>query len=186
MGTLLYVVTKAWSNCTDEKRKERLGELKATILENSVYIVDYRYRLKQKGFAVPDDWRGLGAAESNVSKYKNRIGKRGRSWSEMGLGAILTTLSRLFKGNSSWSNFENLRRQSRMGLRSSGFRCRAHCTHHPKRFTRCKGGWFPCHKTRNPGLFKVIPQPSKSAIWINRTWLTIFWTESLRPALSID
>lgn len=99
MGTLLYIVTEAWSNCTDQERKEKLEDLKDTIFEDSAYIKDYRSRLKQKGFAVPDDWRGLGAAESNVNKYKNRTGKRGRAWSDVGLAAILTTLSRLFKGN---------------------------------------------------------------------------------------
>lgn len=98
MGTLLYVVTDAWANCTNEGKREELKELKELILKDHEYIVDYRERLRNQGFDVPADWRGLGAAESNVNKIKNRTAKRGRAWSPEGLGAMLTTLTHLFKG----------------------------------------------------------------------------------------
>lgn len=45
-----------------------------------------------------DKWRSLGAAESNVNKFKNRTAKRGRAWSPEGLEAILATLTHLFDG----------------------------------------------------------------------------------------
>ncbi len=98
MGDLLYVVTEAWVNCTNEGKKEELNKLKTPILENHEYIVDYRVRLRDGGFDLPAEWRGLGAAESNVNKFKNRTAKRGRAWSPEGLGAILTTLKHLFEG----------------------------------------------------------------------------------------
>lgn len=98
MGGLLCVVTEAWVDCTDEGKKEELNELKDLILKNHEYIVDYRKRLRDGGFDAPAEWRGLGAAESNVNKFKNRTAKRGRSWSPEGLGAILTTLTHLFEG----------------------------------------------------------------------------------------
>ena len=98
MGDLLYVVTEAWVNCTDEKKKEELNKLKDHILEIHEYIVDYRERLRNEGFDVPAEWRGLGAAESNVNKFKNRTAKRGRAWSPEGLEAILMTLTHLFEG----------------------------------------------------------------------------------------
>ena len=98
MGSLLYVVTGAWAACTDEVLKEKLEELKDLILKDKDYIVDYRVRLKEEGFEVCSKWRGLGAAESNVNKFKNRNAKRGRAWSPDGLTAILTTLTHLFEG----------------------------------------------------------------------------------------
>ena len=99
MGSLLSVVTSAWVECEDTKRKEKLEELKDHLLGNHEYIEDYRIRLKRMGYEVPDNWRGLGAAESNVDKFKNRTAKRGRAWSPEGLQAILTTLSALYQGN---------------------------------------------------------------------------------------
>ncbi len=98
MGTLLYVVTEAWVACADEEQKEKLKELKDLIFKNHEYIVDYRVRLRDEGFEVCDTWRGLGAAESNVNKFKNRTAKRGRAWSPEGLKAILMTLTHLFEG----------------------------------------------------------------------------------------
>jgi len=99
MGTLLYLVTDAWSSCIDGVQKKEIEELKDLLLRDYEYILDYRVRLKERGVKVPKDWRGLGASESNVNKFKGRTGKRGRAWSIEGLTAILTTLSRLFKGN---------------------------------------------------------------------------------------
>lgn len=99
MGKLLYVVTTTWADCQDEEQKTQLKELKDHLLANQEYIVDYRIRLKKMGFKVPHNWRSLGAAESNVNKFKNRTAKRGRAWSPIGLKAILTTLSALFEGN---------------------------------------------------------------------------------------
>lgn len=99
VGALLSIVTEAWVNCTDEEEKEKIGVLQKMLLKNHEYIVDYRVRLAEKGIAVNENWRGMGAAESNVNKFKNRTGKRGRAWSLEGLTAILETLSLHFRGN---------------------------------------------------------------------------------------
>ncbi|GAW92415.1 UPF0236 family transposase-like protein, partial [Calderihabitans maritimus] len=50
------------------------------------------------GFKVSPNWRSMGAAESNVDKFKNRTSKRGRAWSEKGLKGILTCLAKLYQG----------------------------------------------------------------------------------------
>ena len=99
LGRLLFIVTETWAKCQSGEHKIRLEELKDLLLANHKYIVDYRIRLKEQGFEVPSHWRSLGAAESNVNKFKNRTGKRGRAWSPAGLQAILLTLSQLFEGN---------------------------------------------------------------------------------------
>ncbi len=96
---LSSIITEALGCCNDVAQKEKLRDFKILLKDNGTYIIDYRVRLKNLGFPVSEKWRGLGASESNVNKFKNRIGKRGRSWSIEGLMAILTTLSRLFEGN---------------------------------------------------------------------------------------
>ena len=62
MATLLCVVTDALLNCKDEKQKEKITELRDLLLADHEFIIDYRVRLKEGGFTVPKDWRGLGAA----------------------------------------------------------------------------------------------------------------------------
>jgi hypothetical protein len=99
IGLLSIIATEAMVGCDDMEQKKRLKSFIDLLVANQDYIVDYRVRLKRAEMSVPRDWRGLGASESNVNKFKNRIGKRGRSWSLEGLTAILTTLSRLFEGN---------------------------------------------------------------------------------------
>lgn len=98
MGSLAIIVTEAMLVCKDEGQKEKLSNFNDLLIEDQDYIVDYRTRLRKQGFEVPAEWRGLGAAESNVNKFKNRTAKRGRAWSPEGLGAILTTLTHLFEG----------------------------------------------------------------------------------------
>lgn len=98
IGSLAIIVTEAMLACNDDEQKEKLKAFIDLLIEDQEYIVDYRVRLRTTGFEVPAEWRGLGAAESNVNKFKNRTAKRGRAWSPEGLEAILTTLTRLFKG----------------------------------------------------------------------------------------
>ncbi|MBW2005924.1 MAG: ISLre2 family transposase [Deltaproteobacteria bacterium] len=98
MGKLLCEVTDAWKKA-DEREKEKLEALKDMLLENHKYIRDYRIRLKEAGEEISDDWRSMGAAESNVDKFKNRTAKRGRAWSQKGLQAIVTMLSKLYEGD---------------------------------------------------------------------------------------
>lgn len=96
VGTLSIIVTEAFVACNDVDQKEKLKAFSDLLVANHDYIVDYRVRLKKKGLPVSEEWRGLGASESNVNKFKNRTGKQGRSWSHEGIIGILATFTRLF------------------------------------------------------------------------------------------
>ena len=61
-------------------------------------VIDYRERLAEKKYQLPEDLRGMGAAESNVDRFKLRTSKRGRAWSARGLEAILKMLGMLYEG----------------------------------------------------------------------------------------
>ena len=61
-------------------------------------VIDYRERLAKKNYQLPEDLRGMGAAESNVDRFKLRTSKRGRAWSARGLEAILNMLGMLYEG----------------------------------------------------------------------------------------
>jgi hypothetical protein len=58
---------------------------------------DYRVRLSEKGYDV-SGLRGIGAAESSVDRFSDRIKKRGQSWGEEGLKAILYAMVKNFEG----------------------------------------------------------------------------------------
>src|SRR5690554_922708 len=98
-GQLLCIVVKAWKKALQGEQRDKLAELKSMLVENHEFIRDYRLRLKEAGHQVNASWRSMGAAESNVNKFKNRTAKRGRAWSMQGLQAILTMLSNLYEGN---------------------------------------------------------------------------------------
>lgn len=61
-------------------------------------VIDYRERLAEKSYQLPEDLRGMGAAEANVDRFKLRTSKRGRAWSAKGLEAILNMLGMLYEG----------------------------------------------------------------------------------------
>ena len=98
IGSLAIIVTENMVACEDDEQKEKMEAFNELLVKDQEYIVDYRERLLKEGFDVPEEWRGLGAAESNVNKFKNRTAKRGRAWSPEGLEAILMTLKHLFEG----------------------------------------------------------------------------------------
>ena len=77
---------------------ERQAQLEVALARDADKIVDYRVRLSQVGYQVPASWRGMGAAEATVKRYKHRIAKHGRSWSVRGLEAILTLQDKLYDG----------------------------------------------------------------------------------------
>ncbi|MEW6725326.1 MAG: UPF0236 family transposase-like protein, partial [Bacillota bacterium] len=58
---------------------------------------DYRVRLQEMGISA-EGMRGLGAAESNMDRFANRVKKRGQSWVKRGLQAIVQSLARQFEG----------------------------------------------------------------------------------------
>ena len=82
----------------DPERAEKIMDLRKRILMNPEAVRDYRVRLEEKGIAVTEQMRGMGAAESSVDRYKLRTGKRGRSWSKEGLTAILRLLGWMYEG----------------------------------------------------------------------------------------
>lgn len=98
IGQLLCIVIDTWKRVAPGEQREKLAELKDMVAEDHGYIRDYRLRLKEAGQKVNNSWRSMGAAESNVDKFKNRTAKRGRSWSMQGLQAILTMLGKLYEG----------------------------------------------------------------------------------------
>ena len=60
-------------------------------------LVDYRIRLQEMGTDTTS-LRGLGAAESNVRRFKRRLQGGGQSWGQEGLRAILRALGQRFEG----------------------------------------------------------------------------------------
>src|SRR5690625_2305615 len=97
--TVLETVTKALKDVTDEIALEKLEQVHRMLLRHGESIRDYRVRLLEAGEAVDSSWRGVGAAESNVDKFTNRVRKRGRAWSIRGLSAMLTCLAEHFEGS---------------------------------------------------------------------------------------
>jgi len=93
---LCRVLEAAITEAPDQKRREYLGKLYARIQRDGIYIVDYRVRLQAMGQEVPPTWRAMGAGESNVDKFKSRLG--GRSWSDEGLEGLGHCLVALFEG----------------------------------------------------------------------------------------
>ncbi len=79
-------------------KEEEILDLKNRLQPHQESVIDYRKRLHSSGYEIPDTWRSMGAAESNVDRFKLRTSKRGRSWSKEGLSAILNMLSLLYEG----------------------------------------------------------------------------------------
>ncbi len=80
------------------KSQPEAVEIKKRLQKHKEAIIDYRERLKQASIEVSDTWRGMGAAESNVDRFKLRTAKRGRAWSKRGLRAIINMLCMLYEG----------------------------------------------------------------------------------------
>lgn len=94
---LIEVVEAEKAAATPEERAE-IGQMRELLVGMGEALRDYRVRLKEKGVAVDPAWRGLGAAESNVDKFSNRLKKQGRAWREEGLAAMLTVQAKLYEG----------------------------------------------------------------------------------------
>ncbi len=79
-------------------RDEDIFEFIMRLKPHQEAVIDYRQRLAEKSYQLPEDLRGLGAAEANVDRFKLRTSKRGRAWSAKGLEAILNMLGMLYEG----------------------------------------------------------------------------------------
>ncbi len=76
---LLAELAVAESKERDPKVKDAIKSLREAILAHPEAVRDYRARLKEKGYHFKG-LRGVGAAESNMDRYANRLKKRGQSW----------------------------------------------------------------------------------------------------------
>src|SRR5690606_12274701 len=73
-----------------KKRQDGEGLLK-DLAEIPEAVVDYRVRLQALGLDT-EGLRGMGAAESQVDTFADRVKGRGRSWSPKGLAAMMELL----------------------------------------------------------------------------------------------
>ena len=94
---LLETIGEAAEKTADLEKKLELLEFKVKLQKHKGALTDYRLRLKEQGLEVSPAWRGMGAAESNVDRFKLRTAKRGRAWSKKGLEAILHMLGMLYE-----------------------------------------------------------------------------------------
>ncbi len=94
---LIEVVEAEKAAATPEERAE-IGQMRELLVCMGEALRDYRVRLKEKDVAVDLAWRGLGAAESNVDKFSNRLKKQGRAWREEGLKAMMTVQAKHYEG----------------------------------------------------------------------------------------
>jgi len=96
-GALLATLAEAASQEKDKKLRDNLKAFLADVVSIPEALRDYRVRLQEMGLST-DGYRGLGAAESQVDRYSNRVNKRGQSWTLVGLRAILAGLNARFEG----------------------------------------------------------------------------------------
>ena len=94
---LLKTIRKALEETPNLKKKKELHTFENQVEKHIEATIDYRQRLSSRGIEVLPTWRGLGAAESNVDRFKLRTAKRGRAWSKKGLKAILRMLGLLYE-----------------------------------------------------------------------------------------
>ncbi|MEW6725245.1 MAG: UPF0236 family transposase-like protein, partial [Bacillota bacterium] len=66
--------------------KDPARERKEDLMTMPEACRDYRVRLQEMGISA-EGMRGLGAAESNMDRFANRVKKRGQSWGRRGLQA---------------------------------------------------------------------------------------------------
>ncbi len=97
LGTVAAVVAEAEQQTTDPRRRQALSKIREAIAAHHESMRDYRQRLREMGYQVPSSWRAMGAAESNVDRFKMRLGKRGRAWSVRGAQAVMTCLGKLYE-----------------------------------------------------------------------------------------
>src|SRR5690606_4984400 len=73
-------------------KKRQEGEvLLKDLVDMPEAVVDYRVRLRAMGLNT-EGLRGMGAAESQVDTFADRVKGRGRKWSPRGLAAIMELL----------------------------------------------------------------------------------------------
>lgn len=86
-ATFIAELGRAVPRIKDEKKREAARNLLNDLAKMPEATVDYRVRLKARGVSV-SGLRGLGAAESQVDRFSDRI-RGGRSWRHQGLAAMM-------------------------------------------------------------------------------------------------
>jgi hypothetical protein len=99
LGSVAIIVTEVEQRTAEGDQQERLTRLRQLLAEQYPVLRDYRVQLREAGFDVAPDWRSMGAAESNVDRFKNRMAKRGRAWSVAGGQGMLMALGKFFEGH---------------------------------------------------------------------------------------
>lgn len=98
LARFLTQVAEAEKEAATAEERAEIGQVRELLVSLGEGLRDYRARLKERGVAVDPNWRGLGAAESHVDKFSNRLKKQGRAWREDGLGAMLAVQAKLYEG----------------------------------------------------------------------------------------
>ena len=84
-------LAEACAKLTDPKKRQRCRALLEDLKDMPEAVVDYRLRLRAQGIPT-EGLRGVGAAESQVDTFADRVKHRGRSWSRRGLAAMMEVL----------------------------------------------------------------------------------------------
>ena len=90
-ATFLAELAQACQGLTDPKKRRKAEALLKDLQTIPEATVDYRLRLAAMGIAV-EGFRGLGAAESQMDTFADRVKGRGRSWSRHGLACLMEVL----------------------------------------------------------------------------------------------
>lgn len=89
-ATFLAALSEGCSHLKGERRRKSESLLK-DLSEIADATVDYRRRMQAQGLCVKG-LRRMGAAESQMDRLSDRIKGRGRSWSRVGLSAMMRLL----------------------------------------------------------------------------------------------
>lgn len=155
---VLRAVRGALYETSDPDAYEKLKTLCERLEGHKEALRDYRIRLKEMGFTVAPTWRTMGAAESNMDKFKNRIGKQGRSWSLRGLTAMLTCMVELFEGRLAQHVRRHMSEREEWLLdrvRSGAGRVARQIVNEP---TGVRAGGFPAIRRGTEGYAKLFRQ----------------------------
>src|SRR5690606_18453701 len=90
-ATFLARLAEAAGGLEEGKKRRQCQALLQDLRNVPEAVVDYRLRLQAMERAT-EGLRGLGAAESQIDTFSDRVKQRGRSWSRQGLAAMMELL----------------------------------------------------------------------------------------------
>jgi len=92
---LLAALEAGVGQSRSKQQRQLIGKVYQSMRAQWQWILDYRIRLRALGYDTAG-LRGMGSAESNISKLKARV--RGKSWSDRGLQAVMNVVIALTEG----------------------------------------------------------------------------------------